>query len=371
MRLTRRDFGLLAAAVSVTPGVAQAAMPLPSPLIIAEGGAASERLEDTRTALDLAINEGCDFIQVNLVPTKEGALVARRDNELSATTDVAAHPEFAGRRTTKTIDGKPVTGWFAEDFTLPELKTLMCRERAPTLRPQNTRYDGKEPMLTIGEVLQLARDGCVRSARTIGVAARLIRPQAFAEMGLPVAERLADELNTGGYIAPAAAIWVQAYEAEALQTFARLARVRRMLMIDVAAAQTDGAGPAYTQQTTPYGLSQIRAYADGICADQDLVLDPNAAAFPAPTTLTLDAHSAGLTVFSRDARIENAFLPPQLRKGDRRSPNYGAGHGDVDRLLLSLFAVGLDGVSTDLIPAAGRQRDAAMDAIARAKSTGR
>lgn len=354
---SRRDFGLLAAAASLAPALAPfpANAAAPQPLIIAEGGAAEERIEDTASALSLAIDQGCDFIQVNLFPTSDGVLVARRDNELSATTDIAARPEFAARRTTKTLDGQAVQGWFTEDFTVAELKTLFCRERLSAMRPQNLKYNGKEPILTLAEVLKLARDGCVRTARTIGVCPRLMRVGYFAGLGLMVDERLARELATEGYVAPAAAIWVQALEPEVLKGFAKLSPVRRMQLIDAdhAAAMTTGAG-----------LAAILDYAEAIAPDQDLLIDPNAATFPAPTTLTLDAHAAGLQVFSRTARIENTFLPPALRKGDKRSPAFPSGHGDVDKLLLALFADGVDGVATD-VP--GRAARARSDAIAAAQ----
>jgi glycerophosphoryl diester phosphodiesterase len=230
MSLTRREFGLLAAAAGLAAGPAFADVPMAA--IVAEGGAAEERIEDTRSALDLAVNQGCDFIQVNLVPTKEGALVARRENELSASTDVAAHPEFADRKTTKTIAGADTTGWFAEDLTLAELQTVTCRESQPQLRPQNVKLGGKEPILTLAEVLQIARDGCVRTARTIGVCLRPMRAEDYSNMGLDVLARLASDLRTEGYAATASAVWVQSSEGDALKTFAQLSPLRRMLLVD-------------------------------------------------------------------------------------------------------------------------------------------
>src|SRR5579864_2119491 len=164
MRLTRREVWRLAAAGIAAPGgvLAEVALAEVAPAevaqaaIVAEGGSAEERICDTRGALDLAINQGCDFLQIDLVPSKEGALVARRDNELSASTNVAARPDFASRKTTKTIDGVDVTGWFAEDFAVDELKTLLCREAKPELRPQNVKLGGKEPELDLAQVLQIA-----------------------------------------------------------------------------------------------------------------------------------------------------------------------------------------------------------------------
>jgi glycerophosphoryl diester phosphodiesterase len=242
-----------------------------------------------------------------------------------------------------------------------ELQTLTCREAQPQLRPQNVRYDGKEPILSLPEVLQLARDGCVRTGRTVGVCARLMHVGYFENQGLDVVGRLASELSTEGYVAAAAAIWMQASEPEALRSFGKLSRVRRMLILEAGA---EGAA----QMTTSAGLADIRGYAEAIGADQDLLLDPAAATFPAPTTLALDAHNAGLRVFSRTARGENAFLPPALRQGDRRARTYPAQRGDVGKLLLALYSEGLDGVATDLPADAGRARGAVLDALRRAQS---
>jgi glycerophosphoryl diester phosphodiesterase len=353
MTLTRRDFGLLAAAgLAAGPAFADA----PAAVIVAEGGAAEERIEDTRSAFDLAINQGCNFIQVNLVPTKEGALVARRESELSGSTDVASHPEFADRKTTKTIDGVDVTSWFVEDFTLAELRTLACREPQPQLRPQNVKLGGKEPILTLAEVLQIARDGCVRTARTVGVCLRPMRAGDYSNLGLDVLGRLASDLATEGYAAPAAAVWVQSSRADALKTFAQLSRLRLMLL--VAANEADKIGSD--------GLADIKTYAQAIAPDQDLLLDPAAAIFPAPTTLALDAHNAGLQVFSRTARGQNQFLPPALRRGDKRSASFPNQRGDVDKLLIALFADAVDGLCTDLPTEAGKARKAVADAAARA-----
>jgi glycerophosphoryl diester phosphodiesterase len=368
--LTRRQAGLIALAAGLAPNLAPGsalADDAPVPLIFAEGGAAAERPEDTRSAYDLAINEGADFIQANLVATKEGVLIARRDNELSATTDVAARAEFAARKTAKTVDGQSVSGWFSEDFTLPELRTLTCRERLPTLRPQNTKFDGKEPILTIQEVLAIARDGCTRTGRVIGVAPRLLHASYFAGQGLPIDERLADELNTAGYRYPAAAVWVQAFEPSALKGFSRFSRVRRMQVIEADGGPPDGSGVTYAQMITPDGLAAVRAYAEAIAPSQNLVIDPNAAIFPAPTTLVLDAHNAGLSVHCWTARAENMFLPKLLQKGDRRAANFGAIHGDLDKLMVSLFAGGVDSLATDQPAQAVRARTEAINLANRGK----
>ena len=354
--LTRRDLALAAAAAGLTATAFPAFADDRQPAIIAEGGAAEERIVDTRGAFELAIQQGADFLQATLVATKEGALVARRSAELSETTDVATRPEFAGRRATKTIAGQSVDGWFAEDFTLAEIVTLFAREPEPAAHPQSLRLSGKEPVLSLPDVLQIARDGCVRTGRTIGACLRLAHPARYTGLGLDVVGRLADELNAEGYVAPAAAVWVQGYEADALRAFGRLSHVRRMLMIDAGDADT----PA---RTTTAGLGDIKAYAEAIGPDQALLIDPTAATFPAPTTLALDAHNAGLGVFAHTVRAQNAALPPALRRGG--NPN---GRGDVGKLLVALFADRVDGVATDLPGEASRARGQVMDALRRAQS---
>jgi glycerophosphoryl diester phosphodiesterase len=355
MRLTRRDFGLLAAAAGLAAGPAFA--DASTAVIVAEGGAAEERIADTRSALDLAINQGCDFIQVNLVPTKEGALIARRSRELSAGADVAGRPQFADRKTTKTVDGVETPGWFAEDFTLAELQTLTCREAEPDLRPQNAKLAGKEPILTLADVLQIARAGCVRTARTVGVCLRPMAIQDFASQGLDVLGRLAGDLDTAGYASAAAAVWVQSSDAQALKAFAQLSRLRRMLLIDT----------KDTDRTTTAGLADIKTYAQAVAPHQDLLLDPAAALFPAPTTLALDAHNAGLQVFSRTVRPQNQFLPPALRHGERRAASFPNQRGDSDKLLVALFADRVDGLCTDLISDAVNARKAVADAVAQSR----
>jgi glycerophosphoryl diester phosphodiesterase len=362
MNLTRREFAFQAGAASASVAFPTRAQEFDPPAIIAEGGAADERIEDTRSALDLAINQGCDFIQVTLVPSKEGALFARRDPELSASTNIAALPAYASRKTTKTIDGQPVTGWFAENFTADELGALLCRQPRPKLKPQTVKLNDKEPVLKLGDVLQIARTGCVRTARTIGVCARVIQAHRFNDLGIDVVERLASELNTEGYVSDASAVWLQSTDAETLQAFRKLSQVRRMLVIDAPAAD---AAPLHV--TSVDGLREAASYAEAIAPDQDLLIDPKGAVFPVVTTLALDAHNAGLKVFSRTARAQNAFLPPKLRKGNPKSASFPSERGDLSKLLVALFADRLDGVATDAPRDAAEARKAVMDALASAK----
>jgi glycerophosphoryl diester phosphodiesterase len=354
MSLSRRDLALLAAAGALVPSAVGAQAR--APLVIAHRGASGERPEHTRAAYELAIKEGADFIEPELVASRYGALVARHENEIGQTTDVANRPEFAERKATKTVDGETATGWFTEDFTLAELKTLTCKERMPQLRPASAKFDGTERILTLQEVIDIARAGSVQTARPIGVYPEMKHPRHFAALGLPLEERLAGVLRANGYNSPAAAVFVQCFEAEALRTFGRLSRARRIQLI--------GAGPSAATLVTPGGLQFVKTYADGIGVEQSLVLDMAAEQLP-PTPLVADAHAAGLLVHSWTARAENQFLPAQLQRGSAKQKDFARRAGNANALMVALYMAGLDGVFTDFPALAARARREALTKIAR------
>src|SRR5690242_20240985 len=182
------------------------------PVVIAHRGASGYRPEHTLASYRLAIAMGADFIEPDLVSTKDGVLVARHENEISGTTDVADHPEFADRRATKVIDGRPVAGWFTEDFTLAELKTLRAKERLPQVRPDNTRYDGMFEVPTFEEVLALAKQESRRTGRRIGVYPETKHPTYFDGIGLSLEEPLVAALRRHGLDRPRAAVIIQSFE---------------------------------------------------------------------------------------------------------------------------------------------------------------
>jgi glycerophosphoryl diester phosphodiesterase len=317
------------------------------PLVIAHRGASGERPEESRLAYELAIDEGADFIEPDLVPTKDGHLVCRHEPEIGGTTDVAHHPAFAGRKTTLTIDGQQITGWFTQDFTLAELKTLRCRERLPQLRPGSASYDGQSPILTYQEMIEIARAGSRRTGRTIGTYPEMKHPTFFASIGLPLEHRLADLLKANDLRSRTAPVFVQCFEVGALKTFAQLSPARRVQLIDDTAGPADLPHLTYAEMVTPAGLKAIAAYADAIGPDQDLVLDLNAQPRPAATRLVADAHAAGLKVHSWTARKENYFLPKSLQLGDASAPDFARQSGDIDALLCALYDTGIDGVFSD------------------------
>ena len=313
----------------------------PDPIVIAHRGASGLRPEHTIAAYTLAIEQGADFIEPDLVPTKDGVLVARHENEISETTDVAAHPEFAARKGTKTIDGKAVTGWFVEDFTLAELKTLRARERLPLLR--STKYDGQFDVPTFDEILALART-C-----GVGVYPETKHPTYFASIGLGTDAPLLAALKRVGWDNADAPVFIQSFEVANLKRLSKQTKVRLIQLLDASGAPADGAKPSYAAMVTPAGLKAIAAYANGIGPARAMIYDGDGPA----TSLVADAHAAGLKVHPWTFRAENLFLPKSYRAGlDPRA------HGRVEEEIARYLELGVDGFFTDFPLEGVRARNA-------------
>ena len=306
--------------------------------IVAHRGASGERPEHTLAAYELAIDLGADFIEPDLVPTRDGVLVARHENEISDTTDVARHRQFAARRATKTIDGKPVTGWFTEDFTLAELRRLRAKERLPALRPGNTRFDGRFQVPTLAEILALVKRKERTAKRRIGLYPELKHPSYFATLDLDTPTRLLLALDRAGYRTKADPAIIQCFE------MAPLARLRPRTKLRLAQLIAADEGPpdlpkmTATAMTSPAGLAAIARYADVVGIESKLL----AGADGAPTGLGATAHKVGLQVHVWTLRRENAFLPPPLRRGS--DP---AAAGDYAAAWAILARAGADAIFTD------------------------
>ena len=323
--------------------------PLSAPIVIAHRGASGSRPEHTLAAYELAIDQGAEFIEPDLVPTKDDVLVARHENAIGGTTDVASHPEFADRRTTKTIDGAVLTDWFVEDFTLAELKTLRAKERLPQLRAGNTAYDGQFQVPTLAEIIALAK------RRHVGIYPETKHPTYFARIGHPTDALLVDALKAAGWDSADAPVFIQSFEVANLRQIHRLTKVRLIQLIAGQGGPADGAVSSYAAMLTPAGLKQVATYAYGLGPDK-AQLWTGAGAGDVPTPLVADAHAAGLRVHPWTYRAENAFLPTRFRRGD--TPGV---HGDVAGEIRAALTLGIDGFFTDYPLIGVETRRAAKD----------
>ncbi len=331
------------------------------PIVIGHRGAAGYRLENTLASFEHAIDLGADFIELDLVCTKDGMLVARHDNALaimegdsviSGTTDVAERPEFLNRKTTKTIEGSAVTGWFTEDFTLTEITTLRCREQYPQLRPDNTVFDGLHAIPTLREIIDLISRKSAITGRTIGIFAESKHPGYFREIGLPYEELLLDQLAPGNESSPTIPIFIESFDADHLK---RLAISTSIPLVQLIGASEFTAGPSPNDDggaaeiLSPTWLEEITRYAAGISIEKDVAIprgpDEN---LLGPTSVIPDARALGLAVYVWTFRNENYFLPASLRRGDPDSdPFYLRRQGDAAAEYRIFLEVGVDGVFSD------------------------
>ncbi len=317
-----------------------------TPLVIGHRGAPSYRPEHTRASYELAVDLGADLVEADFVVSRDGVLVARHENELSRSTDVAAHPEFAGRRRTQEVDGEELTGWFSEDFTLAELRTLGAVERMPGVRPLNTAYDGRYGVLTLAEVVELVRARSTPSRR-VRLQAELKHPAWFAAQGLPMTELLAAELGRLDARRADGPVVVMAFEPQALRDLRGDLGSRGTRLVQL--IEEEGIQDALV---TPAGLREISTYADGIAPHKGRILLHGAdGTLVGVSDLITQAHRAGLTVEPWTLRPETLVLPSHLRRGTDPS-----GIGDAQTEARLLLALGVDSVITDAPETAHRAR---------------
>ncbi len=330
-------------ALSLLAGAPALSQSEAEPLIIAHRGASGERPEHTRSAYELAIEQGAHVIEPDLVLTRDGLFVSRHENEIGATTDVADRPEFADRRATKVIDGVETTGWFTEDFTLAEVKTLRARERLPQVRPGNVAHDGRDPILTFEEVVAIAREASARTGRTVAVAPELKHPTYFASIGLSMEDRFVAELERLGLTGADAPILIQCFEVGPLERLSKRIDAPLVQLIERKGGPVDRPDQSYGDMITAEGLARIARYADWVAPEMTLALPRDAGGrSAAPSALVAQAHEAGLKVAVWTVRAENAFLPTEHRRGEDF-----AARGDMAAHVRALADVGVDAVFTD------------------------
>jgi glycerophosphoryl diester phosphodiesterase len=306
------------------------APPPETPILIAHRGASGHRPEHTLEAYRVAVEMGADFIEPDLVTTKDGVLIARHENEIAATTDAAER--FPDRKRSKTIDGQSISGWFGEDFTLAEIRTLRARER---LAFRSHAYDGKFPIATFDEVIELAQRLGSARGRPVGVYPETKHPAYFRSLGLPLEEKLIASLEKHGWNRADAPVFIQSFEQENLRELHKKTPVPLIQLV------SDG------KLTTDEGLKSIATYAKGLGPEKRLVLPVNAdGSLGTPTGLVERAHRAGLLVHVWTLRADKEFLPAAYK-------------GDAAAEFREFKGLGVDGMFSDFpdIGAAALGRD--------------
>jgi glycerophosphoryl diester phosphodiesterase len=325
-------------------------VPRTTPLVIGHSGAPGYRPEHSRSSYDLALAMGVDAVEPDIVVSQDGVLVVRHENEISGTTDVAARPEFADRRTTKTIDGAELTGWFTEDFTWQELSTLRCRERLPKLRPSSASFDDQQPVLCLRDVLDLVRSASLEQGREIGVVLEIKHATYFAGIGWDIVDLVEAELTDAGWAAGESPLTIEAFESTVLLRLReRNIPGSYVYLLEAAGRPFDmvaalgKAAPTYRETAQPAGLDRLVGVVDGISVDKRMILTPDKLGrATGPSPVVADAHERGLRVFTWTCRPENAFLIGQYRTRG------GAGaFGDYESEWAVIRDAGVDGVFVD------------------------
>lgn len=306
-------------------------------LVIGHRGASGYRPEHTIAAYELAIQMGADYIEPDIVSTKDGILIARHENDISETTDVANRSEFSNRKTTKKIDGKDVTGWFTEDFTLAEIKTLRAKER---LSFRNHSFDGWFEIPTLQEVIDLAKRKSVQTGRTIGIYPETKYPTYFQSINLPLEKPLVSILKANGYTSKNDPVFIQSFEVENLKQLDKMTDLPLIQLLDEANKQpydfvVKGDSRTYGDLTSPKELAKIAEYADGLGPYKRLIVPAGEDKRLKPaTSLINDAHTVGLRVHTWTFRNEDQYLAPDY-------------NGDSQAEYEQFFKLGIDGVFSD------------------------
>jgi glycerophosphoryl diester phosphodiesterase len=313
-------------------------------LVVGHRGASGYRPEHTLASYELAARMGADYMEPDLVITKDGVLVCRHEPEIGGTTDVASRAEFASRKKTVVLDGVSVTGWFTEDFTLAELKTLRATERIPAIRQRNTLYDGRFEVPTFQEVLDLRKRLSKELDRDLGVFPETKHPTYFKNLGLALEAPLVRILRRNGLDRRGAKVFVQSFEAANLRELADRHRVQvPLVFLTGAAGGPFGDTRSYADYLTPAGLAELNDFVDGLGPEKSQIIPRRAdGTLGTPTSLVSNAHKAGLKVIPYTFRAENSFLPAELRVGTDV-----AAYGRAIDEQVTFLRTGIDGLFTD------------------------
>ena len=328
----------------------------PYPLVIGHRGACGYRPEHSAAAYLLAFDLGADFVEPDIVVTKDGQLVLRHENEISGTTDVAEHPEFAHLLTSKVVDGVAHDGWFTEDLTWAELSTLRCTERLPELRPQSAEFDGQFGILRLADLFSLVDEAGDASQRPLGIVAELKHSSYFQALGFSLAQLFAEEVQSAGWGDSQGRLIVESFEPTCLAEV-RWSGVKctRVLLVEAEGSPPDllstsgDDAPEYASYLTTEGLRQLAGdqTIDGISVPKQMVLSDDG------HRLVGEAHHERLAVYTWTLRPENMFLPEHFRAGAEPEA-FGDWAGEFEAIL----ATGVDGVFADHPDLAVTARDA-------------
>lgn len=337
---------------------------LPKILVIGHRGASALRPEHTLASYQKAIDDGADFIEPDLVSTKDGVLVTRHENEIGGTTNVSTLTQFADRKKTKNIDGKDLTGWFTEDFTLSELQQLKARERIPEFRPANTAYNDLYPVPTLEQVIELAEANYKKTGKIIGLYIETKHPTYFKNHNLAMEDSLLKTLAKYKYTRDIAPVYLQSFEVsnlkylkDQLDLHKTIKHAQIIQLYDAKTSQPadfveSGEIKTYADLATTQGLKDVAKYANGVGPSKGYILNFNDNGSVQTTSFISDAHAAGLKVHPYTFRPENNFLPTPL-KCSQDKPAERCPTGALKEFE-AYFKAGVDGVFTD-DPALGRE----------------
>lgn len=330
-----------------------------SPLVIAHRGASGYAPEHTLGAYALAVTMGADYIEPDLVMTKDKQLIARHDNVLQISTDVASRSEFASRYRTQTIDGFNVSGWFSEDFTLAEIKTLRAIERIPNIRPGNARMDSSFKVPTFQEIIDLAKSMETIYCRKIGIYPEIKHSTHFQRLDLAMEMPVVEAFHSNGYRGPEAPAYIQSFEVSNLKALKTMTDLRLLQLLSTSIKQPFdqselGTNVTFMSMATPEGLREIATYAFAVGPDKSFIIPRTAEdTLGVPTTFVADAHAAGLKVHPYTFRSENVYLPAEFRSNDTSPDSVGDSAGEMRAFL----AAGVDGLFADQPDVLVRLRD--------------
>ncbi|XP_034841159.1 uncharacterized protein [Maniola hyperantus] len=320
-----------------------------TPVVIAHRGASGYVPEHTLGSYALAITMGADYVEPDLVMTKDGQLISRHDNELGLTTDVANRTEFADRYRTQTIDSNEVSGWFTEDFTLAEIKTLRAIERIPDIRPGNARMDEAFQIITFQEIIDLVKSLQISQRRTIGIYPEIKHSSHFKNLGLPMEELVVNTFHQNGYLDSHAPVYIQSFEINNLKELKVITNLRLLQLYDSKSLQPAdqvllGTGITYGSMSTPEGLAEVAKYASAVGPDKSYIIPRNADnSLGEPTNFVADAHAVGLKVHPYTFRAENTFLPKEYQSDNPSKQARGNLTGELQKYV----EAGIDGLFSD------------------------